>query len=158
MLDSEPPLDSNMASSSDQHTRDTEMSIGQVMCLVDQWVCKIEEAMQDLESSDHEDNQWIEAWDDVHGGELPIKEVEAARKEEVGYMQSRSIWREVPIQDCWDKTGKDPVSVRWVDVNKGGEDRMEVRSRLVARDFKGGDKDRDDLLRQHRLWKPRGCS
>ena len=61
-------------------------------------------------------------------------------------MQSRGIWKEVPTQDCWDKTGKGPVSVRWVDVNKGGEDKMEVRSRLVARDFKGNDKDRDDLF------------
>ena len=38
------------------------------------------------------------------------------------------------------------MSVRWVDVNKGAPDRMEVRSRLVARDFKAGDKDRDDLF------------
>ncbi len=33
-----------------------------------------------------------------------------------------------------------PVSVRWVDQNKGGEGAMEVRCRLVARDFKGKDK------------------
>ena len=39
------------------------------------------------------------------------------------------------------ETGKAPVSVRWVDVQKAEG----VRSRLVARDFKGGDKDRDDL-------------
>jgi hypothetical protein len=36
--------------------------------------------------------------------------------------------------------------VRWVDTNKGGPGEMMVRSRLVARDFKGGDKDRDDLF------------
>ncbi len=52
-------------------------------------------------------------------------------------MQSRGIWKAKPIQDCWDKTGKSPVSVRWVDANKGGEEKMEVRSRLVARDFQG---------------------
>jgi hypothetical protein len=33
-----------------------------------------------------------------------------------------------------------------VDVNKGDENNVIVRSRLVARDFKGGDKDRDDLF------------
>ena len=38
------------------------------------------------------------------------------------------------------------MSIRWVDTNKGGLGEMVVRSRLVARDFKGGDKDRDDLF------------
>ena len=33
-----------------------------------------------------------EAWDDVKGGELPIKEVKAARKEEFTYMEKREIW------------------------------------------------------------------
>ena len=61
-------------------------------------------------------------------------------------MEKRGIWHTVKIEECWDKTGKAPVSVRWVDVNKGGLEKMEVRSRLVARDFKGGDKDRDDLF------------
>ena len=51
-----------------------------------------------------------------------------------------------PIDECWDKTGEAPVSVRWVDTNKGGLNEMIVRSRLVARDFKGGDNDRDDLF------------
>ena len=41
-----------------------------------------------------------------------------------------------------EKTGKAPVTVRWVDVLKA----TRIRSRLVARDFKGGDKDRDDLF------------
>ena len=41
------------------------------------------------------------------------------------------------------ETGKGPVSVRWVDMSKGSG---EVRSRLVARDFRGGEKGRDDLF------------
>ena len=72
--------------------------------------------------------------------------MKAAREEEVGYMHQRNIWRIVPISDSWEKTGKGPVSVRWVDTNKGGLDEWEIRCRLVARDFKGGDKDRDDLF------------
>ena len=46
-----------------------------------------------------------------------------------------------PIAECWDKTGKSPVSVRWVDTDKASQG-LFARSRLVARDFKGGDKDR----------------
>merc|ERR1711994_768137 len=79
-------------------------------------------------------------------GVLPADKVREARYEEVDYMTNRGIWSEVSVQECWRKTGKAPVSVRWVDTNKGGAHEMCVRSRLVARDFKGGDKDRDDLF------------
>ena len=77
---------------------------------------------------------------------MPAEDVRAARQEEIGYMQSGHIWDEVPVEECGAQTGKGPVSVRWVDVNKGGPDKMEVRCRLVARDFEGNDKDRDDLF------------
>ena len=89
-----------------------------------------------------------EAWDDVKGRELPIREVKAARKEEVTYMEKREIWGLSPIQECWDKTGKASVSVRWEDTNKGGDtaQEWEIRCRLVARGFKGGDKGRDDYF------------
>ena len=49
---------------------------------------------------------------------------------------------ERPVAECWEKLGKAPVTVRWVDTMKSDG----VRSRLVARDFKSGDKDRDDLF------------
>ena len=48
-----------------------------------------------------------------------------------------------PVRECWERTGRAPVSGRWVDVRKGSG---EVRSRYVARDFKGEDKGRDDLF------------
>ena len=40
------------------------------------------------------------------------------------------------------------MTVRWVDTNKGGLTLKEmlIRCRLVARDFTGNDKDRDDLF------------
>ena len=61
-------------------------------------------------------------------------------------MQKRELWKVVPIEESWERTGKAPVSVRWVDTNKGGPEEWLVRSRLVARDFKGNDKWRDDLF------------
>ena len=42
--------------------------------------------------------------------------------------------------------GKGPTSVKWVDTDKGPGEEMLIRSRLVARDFKGSDKNRDDLF------------
>ena len=82
----------------------------------------------------------------MHEGDLPVDKVLEARYEEVEYMQMRGIWEIVPTKQCWDVTRKSPVSVRWVDTNKGGPAEMIVRSRLVARDLKGADKGRDDLF------------
>ena len=63
-------------------------------------------------------------------------------------MEGRKLWELRPISECWEKLGKAPVSMRWVDTNKGdgNADEWEVRCRLVARDFKGGEKHRDDLF------------
>ena len=61
-------------------------------------------------------------------------------------MEKRGIWKLRPLGECWQRTGREPVSVRWVDTNKGKEGRMEVRSRMVARDFKGKANKRDDLF------------
>ena len=115
--------------------------INQVMTLVDEWTKEVVDLME------VEEEEWG-AWDDVNGCELPIGEVVKARLEEIGFMNKRGQWDPRPRQECFDKTGKSPVSVRWVDTNKGnmtlGE--MIVRSRLVARDFKGNDRGRDDLF------------
>ena len=102
---------------------------------------KEEKVIQEVineESGDEEEK----GWDDVKDQELNAEDVRAARKEEVGYMEGRNIWSIKPLSDCWEKLGKAPVSVRWVDTLKADG----VRSRLVARDFKGNDKDRDDLF------------
>ena len=48
-----------------------------------------------------EEEHDFSAWDDVKGGWLSVKDVKVARSEEVGYMKSRGIWREVPIEECW---------------------------------------------------------
>lgn len=112
----------------------------------------VRERWADFENENAEDlaayakDFWKEeyAFDDVHGGILDLSKVKEARSEEVEYMKNREIWREVPLQECWDRTGRAPVSVKWVDTKKlGGV----IRSRLVARDFKTkGEKDREDLF------------
>ena len=48
-------------------------------------------------------------------------------------MIRRGVWTEVPLQECFDSTGKKPVGVRWVDTKKADGT---TRSRLVARHFK----------------------
>ena len=50
------------------------------------------------------------------------------------------------VKECFAKTGKPPVSVRWVRTNKAHPVGTDIRCRLVARDFKAGEKGRDDLF------------
>ena len=87
------------------------------------------------------------AWDDVHGKCLDLSKLREARQEEIDYMKLKGIWTEVDRDECHSKTGKKPVSVKWVDTNKGSDEVPVIRSRLVARDFREkGDKDRQDLF------------
>ena len=73
------------------------------------------------------------AWDDVKEGELEVKEVKAARKEEVGYMENRKIWSIAPTSECWEKLGKGPVSVRWVDTMKRSRQilKAEIKTEMI---------------------------
>ena len=90
-----------------------------------------------------------EAWDDVKGGWLDREKVREARMEEVGYMKRKMLWDEVSRSDA---SGHRIVSVKWVDTNKGTEEKPEIRCRLVARDFRGADKDREDLFAATPPW------
>ena len=76
----------------------------------------------------------------MSGESIPVELVREARKEEVEFMGKRNLWEKKPVKECWDKTGESPITVRWVDIWKAGETLGEwfARSRLVARDFKGG--------------------
>ena len=54
------------------------------------------------------------------------------------------MYTKVPIQQCWKQTGKKPIAVRWVDINKGDVLKPKYRSRLVAKEVNIGK--RDDLF------------
>ena len=45
------------------------------------------------------------------------------------------VWEFRPIAECLEVSGKKPVNVRWVDVNKGDDESPNVRCRIVAKDF-----------------------
>ena len=87
------------------------------------------------------------AWDDVNNMEIPLDEVRAARKEEMGYMKNVKF-KVVKRSEAYNKTGKSPLSTKWVDTDKThGTGKAEIRARWVARDFKPrGEKDREDLF------------
>ncbi len=77
-------------------------------------------------------------WDDLSGKELDPTLAKEARKEELEEYKKHGVYEKVDIEECWDATGKAPIGVRWVDVNKGDEIHPEVRSRLVAKEINKG--------------------
>ena len=86
-------------------------------------------------------------WDDRTSEKLDAGRVREARREEIEFMKSIPLYEEVDRQEAWDRTGKAPISTRWVDINRGTAESPDVRCRLVARDFKPkGEKDRWGLF------------
>jgi len=101
----------------------------------------------------------VETYDEKTGELLDSKLVEEAEAEELEYMRGIDLYDEVDIQECLDRTGKYPVSVKWVDLNKGTWENPEIRCRLVARDFRRkGEGDREGLFAAMPPWRPRKCS
>ena len=62
--------------------------------------------------------------------------VHEARRKELEYFAQKQVWLKVPRQQCYQTTGRPPISVRWVDVNKGDDEHPRYRCRLVARQIK----------------------
>jgi hypothetical protein len=125
-----------MASASNAAARYEEMHVDRVVA-------------KEWEDHEKELETWAEeyAWDDVNGGELPLDKVRAARQEEMNHMKGHTFVV-VKKAEAYRVTGRGPISTKWVDTDKShGEGEMLVRSRFVARDFKGkGEKDREDLF------------
>ncbi len=48
-----------------------------------------------------------------------------ARTEEMAEFQKHKVYRKVPIKEAWEKTGKAPLEIRWIDINKGDDDNEE---------------------------------
>ena len=89
---------------------------------------------------------WTDYWDDVNGGYLDNELVKAARAKEREWVQKQGIYDIVPRQQCWDRTGRAPIPLKWVDTNKGDHQRPNVRSRLVAKEIKAKKKGTPDEL------------
>jgi hypothetical protein len=105
------------------------------------------EVMQ--EEEDEQPTTWEveQFFDEKTGRELEPKKVAEARKEEVGFMKRIVVYEDSEIDECWQRTGKAPITTKWVGTNKGTDEEQDVRMRLVARDFKTkGNNLREDLF------------
>ena len=70
------------------------------------------------------------------GALLYFTEVLKAREEELKWVQKQQIWKEALLDECWLKTSKGPIRLRWVDLKKGDEENHRYRSRVVVTQFK----------------------
>ncbi len=77
--------------------------------------------------------------DDLTGQVLKDELVQAARAKELAFFYSKRVWLKVPKAQARTRNGRPPISVRWVDVNKGDDICPNYRSRLVARQMKALD-------------------
>ena len=58
-----------------------------------------------------------------------------AHQAEIARLTKYNTYVKVPRSECFERTGKAPIGVRWVDVNKGDAKNPAHKSRLVAKEF-----------------------
>ena len=84
------------------------------------------------------DCEHMEAYDDLSGQALDPMLMMKARQDEIEYFRQMGVYEKVDVDECWRETGKAPIAVRWVDINKGDSANPNYRSRLVAKEFNTG--------------------
>ena len=88
--------------------------------------------------------------DDLTGLPLPPELCKAARRKELEYFKSKGVWEMRSINEARMKMGRRPISVRWVETNKGDDEHPNIRSRLVAREIRA--RDRTPSSPPHHRW------
>ena len=74
--------------------------------------------------------------DDMAGRPLDPDVRRATCRTELDYVASKAFRDLRKVQEALAKTGRPPISVRWVEFNKGDDEHPTIRSRLVARDIR----------------------
>ena len=82
----------------------------------------------------HEEDENDIAIDDVSGAQLDANLVKQARLEEMAYFHKMGVYTKVSRRSV--PVNAKITKVRWIDINKGDEENPQMRSRLVAKEFK----------------------
>ena len=106
-----------------------------------------EEKEGDMEIGELEVNVEKDTWeewedDGYEKDEFDPHLLREARLEELQFMEKIGVWEPSSWEECVQQTGRPPITTKWVDVDKGRDGEVLVRSRLVARDFKTKGDDR----------------
>ena len=73
----------------------------------------------------------MEASDDVTGLKLDPREVLKAWLEELAWMRQKGVYNKITRNEA-KRRGMNIVRSRWVDINKGDDEKRNYRSRVVA--------------------------
>ena len=79
-------------------------------------ICKLEVNQKEPEED------LADYYDEKTGMEFDAAKVREARGEEIQFMKSIPSYEEASEEECWEVTGKRPISTKWVDINKGTEE------------------------------------
>ena len=84
-----------------------------------------------------EESLLLKCFDDITGKELPWQAVKQAREKELKYLRELGVYEEANERTAVSKYNVTPVDTKWVDTGKAFEEEpMQIRPRLVAREFK----------------------
>ena len=75
-----------------------------------------------------------EYYDQYTGLKLDPAGVRAARRDEMEFAERLEAFEPRPVEEAWEKMGRKPFGVRWIDCNKGDASRPELRSRMVVQE------------------------
>ena len=74
--------------------------------------------------------------DDLTGLPLPPDLCRVARAKEFEYFNTKQVWDVRSINKARRRMGHSPISVRWVETNKGDDQSPNIRSRFVSREIR----------------------
>ena len=94
-------------------------------------VCSVRPHVTTHDDEPIDEEEIAKFYGDVTAEMLPGHLLRAARQEEIKFLNTFPVYKKVPPTNA---KGKERVSVRWCDVNKGDSNNMGVRSRLVGRE------------------------
>jgi len=75
-------------------------------------------------------------YDDITGALLDTHGVLDTRKDELAWVKKQDAYEKRTLEECWRITGKAPITLKWIDRNKGDHVKKNYRSRLVVREVK----------------------
>ena len=77
-------------------------------------------------------------YDQYTGLELDAAGVRAARQDELDFATRLGAFEPRPVSEAWEKMGRKPFGMRWIDSNKGDSKGPELRSRMVVQETRRG--------------------
>ena len=91
---------------------------------------EVNQEADDLEDEDEFQDYQEDVYDNRTGELLDAKLTKRAENEDVTYMEQLEVGIQSTEEECWAKTGKAPVTTKWVRVSKGTSSNPFIRARL----------------------------